>query len=321
MNRRNLLAGVTLAMPALRSAAAQSEARWPSRELSLVTGFGPGGGTDVVARSIAAHMERTLGVSVLVRNTPGAGGTLGPARIAQSRPDGYTFGLVGLSALVVAPLTMDVPYRPFESFDFLGTTSELRIGFPVGPSMPNIRTLTDFIAEAQRRPVTFASTNPGSAVAFFELQRMANFQMTYVQIGSITDAATQVAGGHIDTYTATSEMIGLVRAGNLRMLASASMDRWPEFPDVPTLIEQGFETATRQPIIWAGPAGLPPAIRERLSTALLEAARDPQVQMRQNTASIASRVLEAGPTLALIQQVRPGVEAALRSAGMVRRPG
>lgn len=321
MNRRSLVAGAALAIPALRSAAAQSEARWPSRELSLVTGFGPGGGTDVVARSIAAHMERTLGVSVLVRNTPGAGGTLGPARIAQSRPDGYTFGLVGLSALVVAPLTMEVPYRPFESFDFLGTTSELRIGFPVGPSMPNVRTLSDFIAEARRRPVTFASTNPGSAVAFFELQRMAHFQMSYVQFGSITDAATQVAGGHVDTYTGTSEMIGLVRAGNLRMLASASVDRWPEFPEVPTLIEQGFETATRQPIIWAGPAGLPPAIRDRLESALLAAARDPEVQMRQNTANIASRVLERGPTLALIQQIRPGVEAALRSAGMVRRAG
>ena len=99
------------------------------------------------------------------------------------------------------------------------------------------------------------------------------------------------------------------------------MDRWPEFPEVPTLIEQGFETATRQPIIWAGPAGLPPAIRDRLESALLAAARDPEVQMRQSTANIASRVLERGPTLALIQQIRPGVEAALRSAGMVRRAG
>ena len=80
-------------------------------------------------------------------------------------------------------------------------------------------------------------------------------QITYVQISSITEAATQVAGGHIDSYTGTSEMIGLVKGGNLRMLASASVDRWPEFPEVPTLIELGYETATRQPIIWAGPAG------------------------------------------------------------------
>ncbi len=318
MNRRHLLAGASLALPAFHASA---QTAWPQREISLVTGFGPGGGTDVVARSIAVHMERTLGVSVLVRNTPGAGGTLGPARIAQSRPDGYTFGLVGLSALVVAPLTMEVPYRPFESFDFLGTTSELRIGWPVGPSMPSVRSIADFVAEAKRRPVTFASTNPGSAVALFELQRIAGFEMSYVQFGSITDAAAQVAGGHVDTYTGTPEMIGLVRAGNLRLLASASLDRWPEFPNVPTLIEQGFETATRQPIIWAGPAGLPPAIRERLTAALLAAARDPEVQLRQNNASIASRVLDAPATLALIQQIRPGVEAALRASGAARRPG
>ena len=318
MHRRSLIAGASLAIPAVQS---RAQPAWPSREIQLVTGFGPGGGTDVVARSIAVHMERTLGVSVVVRNTPGAGGTLGPGRIAASRPDGYTFGLVGLSALVVAPLTMDLPYRPFESFDFLGTTSELRIGFPVGPSMPNVRSLSDFVAEARRRPVTFASTNPGSAVALFDFQRMAGFEMSYIQFGSITDAAAQVAGGHIDTYTGTPEMIGLVRAGNLRLLASASVDRWPEFPEVPTLIEQGFETATRQPIIWAGPAGLPPAIRERLAGALLTAARDPEVRMRQNTASIATRVHDAGETLTLIQQIRPGVEAALRASGVARRPG
>ncbi|MFC7692277.1 tripartite tricarboxylate transporter substrate-binding protein [Paeniroseomonas aquatica] len=90
----------------------------------------------MVARAIAAHMEKTLGVSIPVRNTPGAGGTLGPGRIAQSKPDGYTFGLTGLSVLVVAPLTMDLPFKPMEAFDFLGCTSELRIGVPVGPRCP-----------------------------------------------------------------------------------------------------------------------------------------------------------------------------------------
>jgi tripartite-type tricarboxylate transporter receptor subunit TctC len=307
---------MTLATPAL----AQGE-RWPSREISLVTGFGPGGGTDVVARAIAAHMERTLGVAIPVRNTPGAGGTLGPGRIAQSRPDGYTFGLVGLSALVVAPLTMDVPYKPWESFDFLGCTSELRIGVPVGPSMPNVRTLADFIAEGKRRPITVASTNPGSAVSFFDLARLAGIQISYVPFGSITEAASQVAGGHVDTYSGTSEMIGLVRGGQLRMLASASVDRWPDFPDVPTLIEQGYKTATRQLIIWAGPAGMPAPIRERLEAALMAAARDPEVQARQAAGGIASRVIEGARTLAAIREVQPGVEAALIASGMSRRRG
>jgi tripartite-type tricarboxylate transporter receptor subunit TctC len=314
MKRRTLLAGMTLAAPAL----AQGE-RWPSREISLVTGFGPGGGTDVVARAIAAHMEKTLGVAIPVRNTPGAGGTLGPGRIAQARPDGYTFGLVGLSALVVAPLTMDLPYKPWESFDFLGCTSELRIGVPVGPSMPNVRTLADFIAEGKRRPITVASTNPGSAVSFFDLARLAGIQISYVPFGSITEAASQVAGGHVDTYSGTSEMIGLVRGGQLRMLASASVDRWPDFPEVPTLIEQGYETATRQLIIWAGPAGLPAPIRERLEAALMAAARDPEVQARQAAGGIASRVIEGARTLAAIREVQPGVEAALIASGMSRK--
>ena len=319
MRRRHLLGGLALAAPVFQ-ATAQGE-RWPSREISLVTGFGPGGGTDVVARAIAAHMEKALGVAIPVRNTPGAGGTLGPGRIAQSKPDGYTFGLVGLSALVVAPLTMDLPYKPWEAFDFLGCTSELRIGMPIGPSLPEVRTLADFIAEGRRRPLTLATTNPGSAVSFFELARATGMQFSYVPFGSITDAASQVAGGHVDTYTGTSEMIGLVKGGNLRLLASASVDRWPEFPDVPTLIEQGYQTATRQPIIWAGPAGLPPPIRERLEAALLAAARDPEVLARQEAASIASRPLDRAATMELLREVRPGVEAALVASGMARKRG
>jgi tripartite-type tricarboxylate transporter receptor subunit TctC len=320
MHRRAMLGGLALSAPALRRAAAQ-EGRWPNRELSLITGFGPGGGTDLVARAVAAHMEKSLGVSVVVRNTPGAGGTLGPGRIAQSKPDGYTFGLVGLSALVVAPLTMDLPYKPWESFDFLAVTSELRIGMPVGPSLPHVKTMADFIAEGRKRPLTIASTNPGSAVSFFDLARLTGMQITYVQISSITEAATQVAGGHIDSYTGTSEMIGLVKGGNLRMLASASVDRWPEFPEVPTLMELGYETATRQLIIWAGPAGMPVAIRDRLEAALLAAARDPEVLARQQAASIAPRPLGRVEAMALIQEVRPGVEAALAASGMIRKRG
>jgi tripartite-type tricarboxylate transporter receptor subunit TctC len=279
MYRRNLLGGLALALPALHRAGAQA---WPNRELTLVTGFGPGAGTDVVARAIAAHMERTLGVPVVVHNRPGAGGTLGPTRIAQSRPDGYTFGLVGLTVLVVAPFTMDLPFNPREAFDFLCCTSELRIGLPVGPSLADVRTVTDFIEAGRRRPLTVAATNPGSAVSFFELARLGNMQVSYVPFGSLTDGAAQVAGGHVDTYIGTFEMIPLVRGGNLRMLASCSVDRWPEFPDVPTLIEQGWQTVTRQPVTWAAPAGLPVEIRDRLEAALLAAARDPEVQDRKS---------------------------------------
>ena len=238
MHRRTFgtgLGGLALAAAEHRRAAAQTEGRWPSREISLVTGFGPGAATDLIARALAAHMEKTLGVSVIVRNTPGAGGTLGPGRVAQSRPDGYTFGMVAASAVLVAPLTMDLPYKPWESFDFLAGTSELRISIAVGPSLPDVRSLEDLIAAGRRRRISFASTNPGSAVSFFDLARLTGADLSYVAFGSLTDAAAQVAGGHLDAYTGTVESIPLVRGGQVRMLASASVDRWPEFPDIPTL--------------------------------------------------------------------------------------
>ena len=321
MHRRIVAAGLggLLAAPASqRHAFARAEARWPTREISLVTGFGPGGGTDLIARALAGHMERSLGVSVVVRNMPGAGGTLGPAAVARARPDGYTFGLVAASALLVAPLTMDTPYRPWESFDFLAGTSELRIGIPVGPSLPEVRTLEDLIAAGRRRRIHFATTNPGSAVSFFQLARMTGADFHYVAYGSITDAATQVAGGHIDSYTGTVEMIPLVRGGQLRMLASASVDRWPEFPDVRTLREAGYDTVTRQLVGFAGPVGMPQGVRDRLAGALLAAARDPEVQARQANASIAPRPMTREEYLAALREVQPGIEEALRAAGVVR---
>jgi tripartite-type tricarboxylate transporter receptor subunit TctC len=321
MERRALgrgLGGFALAAGGLRTAAAQGDGRWPSREISLVTGFGPGASTDLIARTLGGHMERALGVSVVVRNMPGAGGTLGPAAVARARPDGYTFGLVAASAVLVAPLTMDLPYRPWESFDFLAGTSELRIAVVVGPSMPGVRTMEDFVAAGRRRRVNFGSTNPGSAVSFFQLARMTGADLAYVAFGSITDAAAQVAGGHLDAYTGTAETIPLVRAGQLRMLASASVDRWPEFPDVPTLRELGYDTVTRQLVGFAGPAGMPPPVRDRLEAALLAAARDPAVRARLEGASIAPRPTPRAEYLAALDEVRPAIEEALRAAGMVR---
>ena len=322
MQRRIITAGLggLLALPALaREGLAQGDAaRWPTREISLVTGFGPGGGTDLVARALAGHMEKSLGVSVIVRNMPGAGGTLGPAFVARSRPDGYTFGLVAASAILVAPLIMETPYRPWESFDFLAGTSELRIGWPVGPSLPDVRTLEDLIAAGKRRRITFGTTNAGAAVSFFDLARMTGADFAYVAFSSITEAAAQVAGGHLDTYTGTPEMIPLVKGGQLRMVASASVDRWPEFPEVPTLRERGFDTVTRQLIGFAGPAGLPVAVRDKLATALLAAAHDRAVQERQAGASVAPRPMTREEYLAALREVQPGIERALQAAGVMR---
>ena len=106
-----------------------------------------------------------------------------------------------------------------------------------------------------------------------------------------------------------------------RQTLSVWLDRWPDFPEVPTLIEQGYGTATRQLIVWAGPAGLPGPIRERLEGALMAAARDPEVQARQAAGGIASRVIEGARTLAAIREVQPGVEAALVASGMSRKRG
>ena len=158
-------------------------------------------------------------------------------------------------------------------------------------------------------------------MSFFDLARLTGADLSYVAFGSLTDAAAQVAGGHLDAYTGTVEIdpAGAGRAGPDACLGLA----WTAGRNSPTCRpcgELGYDTVTRQLVGFAGPAGLPPPIRDRLEAALLAAARDPGVQARLEAASIASRPMPRDEYVAALREVQPGIEAALRAAGMARGP-
>lgn len=320
MKRRSALmlgAGGLLAAPAM-SRVASAQAAWPTREIQMLVGFGAGGGADLVARTVAAHMERILGVPVVVRNLTGASGTIAPGRVAESPPDGYTIGQISGAAVVTSPLTMPVRYRPWESFDFLGCAAELRQAIVVGRKLPEVRTMADFIALARRQNISFGQSNPGSAVSMFELIRLAGIQLTWVPYANISEAVAAVAGGHLESMMGSSEVAPLIRSGDMRMLAAASIDRWPDFPEVPTLRELGWNTVTRQPVGFAAPAGLPRHIRERLEAAILIAGRDAETERRWAAVGIAARPLNGDDFLTLLRDMQEPIRNALQLAGMLR---
>jgi tripartite-type tricarboxylate transporter receptor subunit TctC len=322
MNRRQVLlqaVATGLAAPAIMSRAiAQGAGGWPNREITMIVAFGPGGGADLVARTVASHMETRLGVPVIVRNMPGASGTIGPSRVAEAKPDGYTIGQISGAAVVTTPLTMRVPYKPWESFDFLGCSAELLQSIVVGKKLAEIRTLDQFIELGRRQNIDFGQSNPGSAVSMFELGTLANLKLSWIPYPNINEAVAAVAGGHLDSMVGSSEVAGLVKSGELRMLAASSVDRWPDFPDVPTLRERGWDTATRQPVGFAAPAGLPPAISERLEAAIVSAGHDAGLQRRWASIAVAPRPLDSRGFKALLIEMQGPIRNALQRSGMLR---
>jgi tripartite-type tricarboxylate transporter receptor subunit TctC len=320
--RRGVLALATAPLLGrVGAASAQgSERSWPSREISVLVGYGAGGATDLMCRAVAGHLSAVLKVPVNVRNLPGGAGTIAPARLATMRPDGYTIGHLGIGALNSGPLMMDVPYKPWEAFTFLAGAGELRFGVCAGPSLAEVKSLPDLIEVAKRRRVTFCQSNPISATAMFDLARLTGGQFEYVQFPSITDGLAQVAGGHLDLAIGSSEILGLVKSGDLRLLASASADRWPDFPGTPTLREFGYEAVSRTPSGFGAPAGLPEPIRARLEAALEAAVRSPEVTAQLGALGIVPLPLGGAAFRAMMQDIEPSVARVLRLANMLRAP-
>jgi tripartite-type tricarboxylate transporter receptor subunit TctC len=310
------MAGLPL-LGSAKAALAQGRA-WPEHEISMMVGFGAGGASDLMCRAIAGHTGTRLKVPVVVRNQPGAGGTIAAARTAQAKPDGYTIGHIGTGALIGGPLTAPVPYKPREAFSFIACVAELRFGICVGRHLTGVTTLQDLVALSKTRRVTYCQTNPISAIAMFALTRLTGGEFEYIQFASIADGLAQVAGGHLDAVIGSSEILGMVSSGDLRLLASAGVDRWPDFPAVPTLQELGYDAVTRTPSGFCLPAGTPEPIRARFEQAMLAAVQDKEVLAQFAQLGIKPLALDGAGFETLMHELEPGIESALRTAGMLK---
>jgi tripartite-type tricarboxylate transporter receptor subunit TctC len=267
LKRRHLLLG-TLATPAL----AQTDEPWPARPIRCIVPFPPGGGTDLAARIATRRLSEALGQPVVIENRPGAGGTIGSAAVARAAPDGYTIGVATTSTHPVATvLQRDVPYDPVTSFTaitMLGTTPYVLVA---GRAVA-ARNLAEFLADARARPgqVTYASV--GITTLGYLLTRqfelLAGVQMHHVPYrGSAQvypDLLNGTVGVLLDNPPASAAM---VRDGQLK--AFAVTQRSNLLPDVPTFESLGV--AGFDAVFWYGmvaPAGLPPAIANRIQQAL-----------------------------------------------------
>ena len=278
--RRALLA---LALPLVAGTAfAQA---WPTKPITFVVPFPPGGPTDVATRIVAQKMSQGLKQNILIDNRSGASGTIGAAAAAKAAPDGYTFVMLATPTLLAAHLYGQTPYDIFKSFTPVGTVYDLPIVMVVNPKvLPGVNGLQDLIAKAKAEGGKLNYTTAGAGsfghLTTEQLKNIGKFEMQHVPYRGSAPAVTDLIGGQVPAMF--SDLVAVmphIRSGTLRAIAVGSGQRVSLLPDVKTVAEQGFPgfDATS----WGGllaPAGTPKDVVERMSAELKTALADKEVQ-------------------------------------------
>ena len=265
-----------LLLAACAGAAAQD--RFPSRTITLVSPFQPGGMTDVVPRVLAPLVSASLHTPVIVENRPGATGAIGAAHVAKAKPDGHTL-LMATNQWVYK----DLPYNPLTDFSAVinvGTTPNL---LAVHPGLP-ARDVAELIALAKARPLSFASAGNGSPQHLCgELLKLsAGIDLAHIPYKGAAPAQQDVVAGQVSLIcNALSVMLPPVRAGRLRAIALTAKSRHPQASDIPTAHEAGLRGFEFE--VWFGfvaPSATPDPILERLNAEFGRALRAPEIAAR-----------------------------------------
>jgi tripartite-type tricarboxylate transporter receptor subunit TctC len=320
MQRRSILrAGAALAGAAL-AAPVIGQAKWPSREITLINPNAPGASTDLTARMIAAALEKRLNATVIVKNVVGGAGALGPSTLAAAAPDGHTMGLVAISSHIAVPNMMDVKYKPWEAFDVIGQVAALRYGIGVGAESP-IKTLQDLVAESKKRTITYASNNVTNVVAMYQLAKLTGGSFRWVRFSGGVESVTAAIGGHVDAVIQTvAEMRPQIEPGKLRFLAAAALERWPDYPEVKTLREQGYEAVSHGPFGYAFPAGVDKGILKTMEAALADCMKDKTVTDGIEKLGIMAVHRDGAGYAAYLKEIEGQLLPILRETGMVKKP-
>src|SRR6187401_1605210 len=265
----------------LNSAHAQN---YPTRAITLVIPFAPGGSTSIVGRVIADKMSELLGEKVVVDNRPGAGGTVGTKAVAKSDPDGYTILLGYTGTLAIGPsLYKNAGYDPRKDFAPIGLIGNAPNSLVVHPSFP-ARTVTELIAYAKANPgkVNFGSAGAGTAshITGEYFAHSAGITLVHIPYKGTGPALTDLLGGHIPMAVAPIPAShSNVAAGKLRALAVTSTTRSSLLPDVPTVAESGiagFDASLYYGLV--APSGTPRPIIDKLNKALRDALASDEVK-------------------------------------------
>ena len=275
---------ITVAIAAFNIAAASDVC--PNKPIKFVVPYAAGGATDTTARLVSKELTAILGQPVIVENKAGAGGNIGTDYVAKSAPDGYTMLLAYTGPMAINPSLYDsLPFKPQQDFAPVTLLAQAPQILGVHPSIP-VTTVAEFIAYAKANPnkLFFGSSGNGGAdhLAGELFKMLTGAQITHVPYkGGAPALADLVAGRTQLQFMTIPASIGHIQSGRIRPLAILDKQRYPLFPNVPTISEAGVKNYDVNN--WYGvvvAAGTPPAIVDKLNVALIKALRSEEVQAR-----------------------------------------
>jgi tripartite-type tricarboxylate transporter receptor subunit TctC len=262
-----------------------AQGTYPSKAIKIIAPVQPGGGVDLVARTIGERLQKALGQPVVIENQSGGGGIVGSQATARAAPDGYTLmvGYVGTHG--TNPAVRKLPYDAIKDFTPIAMVGGTPNVLVVPPSLP-VKTLPEFIdyAKANKGKLSYGSSGPGTLthLAMEQLKVETGIDLQHVAYRGISPAITDILGGQTQAlFPGLAAALPHIKADKMRPLAVTGARRHPLLPDVPTLEElghKGFDGVQWYGIV--GPANLPPAIVATLNKAINDALSDPALRER-----------------------------------------
>ncbi|MFJ1300533.1 Bug family tripartite tricarboxylate transporter substrate binding protein [Pseudomonadota bacterium AL_CKDN230030165-1A_HGKHYDSX7] len=313
-----VLPAAALALTATHTAQAQS---WPNQPVRWIVPYPAGGGADVVARTVTASLEKSLGQTIVVENRPGAATIIGATAISQAEPNGYMIGTADSGTLAFNPsLYAKLSYDPAK-FTYVGGLARFPLLLAVNVNS-KFKTVDDVIAAARKEPGTLSAASAGAGsphhLALELFKQRANVNVLHVPYKGAAPAIQDLLGGQVDLmFIDLAAGLPNVKAGKLRVLAAATPQRLKVLPDVPTMAEQkiaDFTAYAWQGVV--GPAGLPQPVVDKLSADLAQTLKTPAVAQKLEDMGVEPMPLSPQEFKAYAERERATWAEVIKKAGI-----
>lgn len=253
--------------------------KYPTKPITFVVGFAPGGSSEVAGRALTNSASKFLSQPINLITKPGGGSAIALTWLKNEKPDGYTIGLLSAGG-VAAPHFRKLEYDPARDFTTIMQYSSVRLGLAVRSDSP-WQTLEQFIAYARANPeaVRYSTAGPNSSshMVMYQLATLANVKFKHIPFEGSSPAVTALLGGHVEAIAEDTVWKPHVLSGRLRLLAVFGEKRLGFAPSVPTLKEAGYDIFSPNMVMIVGPKGLPSDVVETLHGAFKKALEDPNV--------------------------------------------
>ena len=302
---------------------AEANAEFPERPITIYISMAPGGSVDICTRSISAAAEKTLGKPIIIENRAGGGGTVAYALVANAKPDGYTLCGGVSTGIVRAPQMQKVTFKPLKSFTPLIAYAKPYNGIVVKNDAP-WKTFKELIEYAKKNPnkIKYGTGGIGTAMhhAMAFVEHQDGIKWIHVPYKGNADALTALLGGHVDVASVGPEWVPFVKSGTMRLLAVTEEKRNPNFADVPTLKDLGYDFANETVFCIVGPAGLPADIAKKLEAAFTKAAESQEVKVAVEKLDLVPILIVGKDYDEYLKRVWSKLEKNLKETGLVKEP-